>query len=135
MITAARIIGTYSRVSRGRYFGLAESDQKSVRPVRFIARCTRPGPPLYEASARCQSPSNMSPSVLRYLAAACVALAGSERSSTYQSCLRPFSFAVGRMNCHTPFALARDSALVLKALSMSGTYARSRGRPSARNTL
>ena len=24
---------------------------------RFIARCTRPGPPLYDASARCQSPN------------------------------------------------------------------------------
>src|SRR6185369_5465811 len=52
MTIAARIIGTYSRVSRGSALGLAEIDQKSVRPTCRIARCTRPGPLLYEASAR-----------------------------------------------------------------------------------
>ena len=43
--------------------------------------------------------------------------------------------AVPRMNCQTPRALARDSAVGLNALSISGTYARSSGRPSARKTF
>ena len=64
---------------------------------------------------------NIEYSVLRYLAAARVAFSGSARSSIYQSCCRPFSSAVPRMNCHMPLALARDSAFGLKALSMSGT--------------
>ena len=38
----------------------------------------------------------------------------------YQSALSPFSSAVPRMNCHTPRALARDSADGLNALSISG---------------
>jgi hypothetical protein len=46
MIIAARIIGTYSRVSRGRNFGVAARSQKSSIPDFLIARCTRPGPPL-----------------------------------------------------------------------------------------
>ena len=70
MTMAARIIGTYSRVSRGSQRLLELSSQKSSLPVRFIARCTRPGPPLYDASARCQSPSKMRLSVFRYFAAA-----------------------------------------------------------------
>ena len=86
-----------------------------------MARCTRPGPPLYDASARCQSPSNIPASVVRYFAAASVAFSGSERSSMYQSCLNPFSMPVPRMNCQTPFACARDSAFGLNALSTSGT--------------
>src|SRR5712692_3333104 len=133
MTIAARIIGTYSRVSRGSRAAFADSFQKSVRLPRFIARCTRPGPPLYDASTRCQSPSNMLASVERYLAAAAVAFSGSDRSSMYQSWRRPFSTPLSRMNCHTPFAFERDSALGLKALSMSGTYARSSGNPSALN--
>ena len=99
---------------------LALSFQKSSRPERFIARCTRPGPPLYDARARCQS-SNMPYSVFRYLAAARVAFSGSERSSMYQSCLRPFSSAVPRMNCQMPLALAFERAFGLNALSISGT--------------
>ena len=102
MTIAARIIGTYSRVSRGSQRLLELSSQKSSLPVRFIARCTRPGPPLYDASARCQSPSKMRLSVFRYFAAAFVAFSGSDRSSMYQSCLRPFSSAVARTNCQTP---------------------------------
>ena len=39
------------------------------------------------------------------------------------------------MNCQGPFALAFDSALVLKPLSMTGMYARSSGSPSARKTF
>ena len=135
MTIAARIIGTYSRVSRGSQRLLELSSQKSSLPVRFIARCTRPGPPLYDASARCQSPSKMRLSVFRYFAAAFVAFSGSDRSSMYQSCLRPFSSAVACTNCQTPRALFTDSALVLNALSISGTYARSSGRPSARKTF
>ena len=54
-------------------------------------------------------------------AAARVAFSGSARSSMYQSCFRPFSSAVPRMNCHIPLAFARDSASGLKALSTSGT--------------
>ena len=46
MITAARIIGTYSRVSRGRYLVVALSCQKSFLRLRVSARFTRPGPPL-----------------------------------------------------------------------------------------
>ena len=52
-------------------------------------------------------------SVFRYFAAAFVAFSGSDRSSMYQSCLRPFSSAVACTNCQTPLALAFDSALVL----------------------
>ena len=52
----------------------------------------------------------------------------------YQSGCSPFSRAVPFMNCQTPLALARDKAFGLKALSTSGTYARSSGRPSARST-
>ena len=52
----------------------------------------------------------------------------------YQSCFRPFSSAVPRMNCQMPLALALDSAFGLNALSISGTYARSSGSPSARKT-
>ena len=70
--------------------------------------------------ARCQSP-NMPWSALRYFAAATVAFCGSARSSMYQSAASPFSMAVPRMNCHTPRAFARDSAVGLNALSMSGT--------------
>src|SRR6266849_6315625 len=108
MTIAARIIGTYSRVSRGSRAAFADSFQKSVRLPRFIARCTRPGPPLYDASTRCQSPSNMLASVERYLAAAAVAFSGSDRSSMYQSWRSPFSTPVSRMNCHTPFAVERQ---------------------------
>src|SRR5215218_9321827 len=135
MIIAARISGTYSRVSRGRYFVLDESSQKSFSPERFTARETRPGPPLYAASTRFQSPSNMLLSDFRYFAAAIVAFSGSERSSMNQSVFSPCSCAVGLMNCHGPFALAFDRALVLNELSMIGMYARSSGSPSARNTL
>ncbi len=39
---AARMSGTYSRVSRGRYRELLDSAQKSSSPERFIARCTPP---------------------------------------------------------------------------------------------
>jgi hypothetical protein len=46
MMTAARIIGTYSRVSRGRYRSSDVRSQKSSTPDARIARCTRPGPPL-----------------------------------------------------------------------------------------
>ena len=46
MTIAARIIGTYSRVSRGSHSRFELRSQKSSRPVRFIARWTRPGPPL-----------------------------------------------------------------------------------------
>src|SRR5215471_17578610 len=120
MIIAARMSGTYSRVSRGRYFELDDSFQKSSMPERFIARDTRPGPPLYAASTMFQSPSNILLSVFRYCAAATVAFSGSERSSTNQSTLRSWSFAVPFMNCHGPFALAFDSALVLNELSMIG---------------
>ena len=67
-----------------------------------------------------QSPLNILCSVFRYLAAATVAFSGSERSSIYQSCFRPFSTAVAFMNCHGPLALAFESALVLKPLSMIG---------------
>ncbi|PYR02731.1 MAG: hypothetical protein DMF97_03845 [Acidobacteria bacterium] len=135
MTMAARIIGTYSRVSRGRIFGFSASAQKSSFPDLLIARCSRPGPPLYDASARCQSPLNSFERVFRYFAAATVAFSGSDRSSMYQSRRKPFSAAVPAMNCHTPFALTRDSALGLNALSTSGTYARSSGNPSARNTF
>src|SRR5688572_3893706 len=120
MIMAARISGTYSRVSRGRYLVVAESFQKSSTPDVFMARETRPGPPLYAASTRFQSPSNILLRVFRYFAAATVAFSGSERSSMNQSVLRPCSRAVGFMNCHGPFALAFDSALVLNELSMIG---------------
>ena len=54
-------------------------------------------------------------------AAAIVAFCGSARSSMYQSAARPFSIAVPRMNCQTPRAFARERALGLNALSMSGT--------------
>ena len=134
MMMAARIIGTYSRVSRGSTFGDSASFQKSSTPTRLIARWMRPGPPLYDASARCQSPSNILFSASRYFAAASVAFSGSERSSMYQSWRSPFSTAVPCMNCHTPLALVRDRAFGLNALSMSGTYARSSGSPSDRNT-
>ena len=100
-----------------------------------MARCTRPGPPLYEARARCQSPSNMSFRVRKYFAAARVAFSGSARSSMYQSWVRPFSSAVPPMNCQIPRAFARESAVGLNALSTSGTYARSSGSPSARKML
>src|SRR6476620_1881707 len=135
MIIAAMMSGTYSRVSRGRYFVLADSSQKSLMPDFLIARDTRPGPPLYAASTRFQSPSNILLSVFRYFAAAIVAFSGSDRSSMNQSVFRPCSLAVGFMNCHGPFALAFDSALVLNELSMIGMYARSSGSPSARKTL
>src|SRR3954463_7755923 len=135
MIIAARISGTYSRVSRGRYLVLAESCQKSLMPAFFTARDTRPGPPLYAARTRFQSPSNIRLSVLRYFAAAIVAFSGSDRSSMNQSVLRPCSLAVGFMNCQGPFALAFDSAFVLNELSMIGMYARSSGSPSARKTF
>ena len=92
-----------------------------------MARVTRPGPPLYDASARCQS-SKMPFSVFKYLAAARVAFSGSERSSMYQSWRSPFSTPVPGMNCQTPLAFARESAVGLKALSTSGTKARSSGR-------
>ena len=46
MIIAAMMSGTYSRVSRGRYLLVADSCQKSSIPAFFIARDTRPGPPL-----------------------------------------------------------------------------------------
>jgi hypothetical protein len=49
-----------------------------------------------------------------------VAFSGSERSSMNQSILRSCSCAVPFMNCHGPLALAFDSALVLKELSMIG---------------
>src|SRR5829696_2459472 len=120
MIIAARMSGTYSRVSRGRYLVVADSVQKSSTPDRLSARDTRPGPPLYAASTRFQSPSNMRLNVFRYLAAATVAFSGSDRSSMNQSVLRPCSLAVGFMNCHGPFALAFESALVLNELSMMG---------------
>src|SRR6476660_4991290 len=110
--------GTYSRVSRGRYFDVADSFQKSSTPDRLIARETRPGPPLYAARTSAQSPSNMSLNDLRYFAAATVAFSGSERSSMNQSVCRPLSFAVPFMNCHGPFALFLDSAFVLNELSM-----------------
>ena len=135
MTIAARIIGTYSRVSRGRIFGFSASAQKSSFCALLIARCRRPGPPLYDASARCQSPLNMLASVFRYRAAATVAFSGSERSSMYQSRRSPFSAAVPSMDCQTPLAFTRYSAFGLKALSTSGTYARSSGSPSARKTF
>src|SRR5687768_13559683 len=120
MIIDARMSGTYSRVSRGRYFVVADSFQKSSTPARLIARDTRPGPPLYAASTRFQSPSNILLRVLRYFAAATVAFSGSDRSSMNQSVFNPCSRAVGFMNCHGPLALAFDSALVLNELSMIG---------------
>src|SRR5688572_29563658 len=126
--------GTYSRVSRGRNLVVADRRQKSLRPDFFIARDTRPGPPLYAASTRFQSPLNILLSVFRYFAAATVAFSGSDRSSMNQSIFRLWSFAVGFMNCHGPFALAFERALVLNELSMIGMYARSSGRPSARKT-
>jgi len=44
---AARIIGTYSRVSRGSSLALADNFQKSsIPPARLMALCNRPGPPL-----------------------------------------------------------------------------------------
>ena len=46
MIIAAMMSGTYSRVSRGRNRLVADSRQKSSMPDFFIARETRPGPPL-----------------------------------------------------------------------------------------
>src|SRR5258707_9026496 len=135
MIIAAMMSGTYSRVSCGRYLLVADRRQKSSTPDRLIARETRPGPPLYAARTRLQSPLNMRLRVFRYFAAATVAFSGSDRSSMNQSVLSPCSFAVGFMNCHGPFALAFDRALVLNELSMIGMYARSSGSPSARNTL
>ncbi len=117
---AARISGTYSRVSFGRNLEDSESAQKSSWPDFFIARCTRPSPPLYAASTRFQSPLNSLCSVFRYFAAAMVDFSGSDRSSTYQSWRSPFSLPVGFMNCHGPFALAFDTALVLNPLSMIG---------------
>src|SRR3979411_3283165 len=42
MTIAARIIGTYSRVSRGRIFDLSVSVQKFSTRAVFGARCTRP---------------------------------------------------------------------------------------------
>ena len=92
MTIAARIIGTYSRVSRGSsVLPGGQLPEVVDAAARLIARCIRPGPPLYEASARCQSPSNIFESVRRYFAAATVAFSGSERSSMYQSRRRPFS--------------------------------------------
>src|SRR5215210_4284737 len=107
---AARISGTYSRVSFGRNFEVSERSQQSSAPERLSARCTRPRPPLYAARTRCQSPLNNFDNVFRYLAAATVDFSKSERSSTYQSVLRPWSFAVGIMNCHGPLALALERA-------------------------
>src|SRR3982751_5634026 len=116
MITAARMSGTYSRVSLGRYFDVDDSSQKSSIPDRLIARDTRPGPPLYAASTMFQSPSNILLSVFRYCAAATVAFSGSERSSMNQLTFRSWSCAVAFMNCHGPLALALDNALVLNEL-------------------
>ena len=96
MTIAARIIGTYSRVSRGRILRLSVSVQKLSTRAVFSARCMRPGPPLYDASARCQSPPKILLSVRRYFAAASVAFSGSDRSSMYQSRRRPFSRPVPR---------------------------------------
>ncbi len=121
MTIEASTIGTYSRVSRGRYWRPSASGQKSAVPFRFTARWTVPGPPLYEASARCQSPSNMSLRNLRYFTAAAVDFSGLDRSSIYQSYFRPCSTAVGRINCQNPLAFARDSASDLNALSTMGT--------------
>ena len=120
MIMAAKIIGTYSRVSRGRYRELVARLQKSSLRPRRIARCTRPGPPLYAARTRSQSPSNILLSALRYFAAASVAFSGSDRSSTNQSVFSPCSLAVAFMNCHGPLALFFERALVLNELSMMG---------------
>src|SRR4029078_3525805 len=102
----ARRSGTYSRVSRGRYFELFDISQKSSMPDDFIARCTRPGPPLYAARTRFQARSNILLSVLREDAATSVAFSGSDRSSMNQLVVRPFSCAVAFMNCQGTLALA-----------------------------
>ena len=100
----------------------SDSGQKSASPpFRLTARCTVPGPPLYDASARCQSPSNIRLRRFRYFTAASVDFSGSDRSSMYQSYFSPCSTAVPRISCQNPFALARDSASALKALSTMGT--------------
>ena len=55
---------------------------------------------------------------LRYSATACADFTGSNRSSTKESILRPYSFAVEYMNCHIPLAPALDTAVGLRADSI-----------------
>ena len=97
-------------------------------PVAFMARTTFISPALYAALASAQQP-NIAWRSLRYAAAAWVDLTGSRRSSTHRSTRSPYRRAVGAMNCQSPFAPARETAVGLNPLSIMAVYARSSGRP------
>ena len=72
-----------------------------------MVRRTRPGPALYAARAKRQSP-NSAKSSFRYRAAASVALIGSRRSSIQWVRLRPIMRPVCAINCHNPTARDRE---------------------------
>src|SRR5688500_6967037 len=79
---------------------------------------TVPCPELYAAAARYQEPKRLW-SWVRYVRAASVDFAGFFRSSTLRPTARPYSRAVGLMNCHSPTAFTGDLAVGLKLDSIS----------------
>src|SRR5690606_37971539 len=88
---------------------------------RRIALVTLPGPALYDASTRSQSP-NILYRLDKYWHAASVAFKGSLLSSTYELTSRLYCFPVGYINCHKPVAPTLDFALGLSADSITARY-------------
>src|SRR5690606_18327010 len=87
---------------------------------------TLPGPELYDASTRSQSPK-VRYRLARYSAAADVDLMGSMRSSTYELTSRPCIFPVANINCQSPVAPMWDRALGFKVDSTMARYLISKG--------
>ena len=118
MTMAARIIGTYSRVSRGSSLRLGR-ELPEVVDAGALHRALHAARPAVVGGER-QVPvavENPDRACCRYFAAATVAFSGSDRSSMYQSRRSPFSSAVPLMNCQTPLAFdARQGVGLERAL-------------------
>src|SRR5690606_27269443 len=87
---------------------------------------TFPGPELYDARTRSQSPKILYILVM-YCAAAALAFSGSLLSSTYESICKLYCFPVWYINCQSPVAPILETAFGFNADSTTARYFISRG--------
>ena len=93
-----------------------------------MALLTLPGPALYAANARFQSPY-IPNNFFKYLQAASVALTGSILSSIYEFSFNPKYNPVLYINCQSPSAPALDLTCGRNPLSITAKYFNSIGKP------